>query len=260
MTTLDAFTVLDHLGRRCILLASGRLAPIPAGGNGSDDTDDDQDTDAADDTGGDTDSGSSGDGTPPDDADTTGDDNGDGARFTQADLDAAIDKRLARERRKHDRELEKARNAAASTDDGTGSAGGTGGSTTAADDRVTRAEQRVLRTEAKAAALAAGVPSAKVARFLKLVDLDPDELIDADGDPDEDAINDAVEAALADVPEFKATGDTGGKRGGKSGSDGMNGDGAKKTWTRAEIDAMSPDDIDKHWDSIQAAMRAGAIR
>lgn len=205
---------------------------------GSDDSDDDSDSD------GDTDGG-----------EDDGDDDEPPKKFTQADLDSAIDKRLARERRKHERELEKAK--------GGKGKDGKDSKPDPNEERVTRAQGRVVKTEAKAAALAAGVDPKRVARFLRLVELDdPGEFLSDDDEPDEEAIAAAVEEALEDVPEFKAKSDDGdGKRGkGKSGGDGMNGDGERKRWTRAEIDKMSPEEIDKNWDSIQEAMKAGAIK
>lgn len=248
-------TLMRMLALFASLLALPRLFLALDEDGGKDDDTKDEDESTDDDSG---DDDKDEDAKDSDSGDDDGDDDEPPKKFTQADLDAAIDKRLARERRKHERELEKAKGKA----DGKGK--DAKGADSQAEERVTKAQSRVVRTEAKAAALAAGVDPKRVARFLRLVELDdPGEFLSDDDEPDEEAISAAVEEALEDVPEFKAkTGDDGeGKRRkGKSGGDGMNGDGQRKQWTRAEIDGMSAEEIDKHWDSIQAAMKAGAIK
>lgn len=113
-----------------------------------------------------------------------------------------------------------------------------------------------IETAAERAALAAGVKPDRVDRFLRLVDLTDRDELTADGKPDSDAINAAVAKALTDVPEFKGEP---ARPSGSSGSDGMNGDGDRKTWTREEIAKMSVADFEKHEDEINAALAGGRV-
>lgn len=113
-----------------------------------------------------------------------------------------------------------------------------------------------IETAAERAAIAAGVKPDRVDRFLRLVDLTDRDELTADGKPDGDAITAAVAKALADVPEFKGEP---AKPSGSSGSDGMNGNGDRKTWTRDEIAKMSVADFEKHEDEINAALAGGRV-
>lgn len=113
-----------------------------------------------------------------------------------------------------------------------------------------------IETAAERAALAAGVKPDRVDRFLRLVDLTDRDELTADGKPDSDAINAAVAKALTDVPEFKGEP---ARPSGSSGSDGMNGNGDRKTWTREEIAKMSVADFEKHEDEINAALAGGRV-
>jgi hypothetical protein len=113
-----------------------------------------------------------------------------------------------------------------------------------------------IETAAERAAIAAGVKPDRVDRFLRLVDLTDRDELTADGKPDSDAITAAVAKALGDVPEFKGEP---ARPSGSSGSDGMNGNGDRKTWTREEIAKMSVADFEKHEDEINAALAGGRV-
>lgn len=113
-----------------------------------------------------------------------------------------------------------------------------------------------IETAAERAAIAAGVKPDRVDRFLRLVDLTDRDELTADGKPDNDAITAAVAKALGDVPEFKGEP---ARPSGSSGSDGMNGNGDRKTWTREEIAKMSVADFEKHEDEINAALAGGRV-
>lgn len=112
-----------------------------------------------------------------------------------------------------------------------------------------------IETSAERAAIAAGVKPDRVDRFMRLVNLADVDDLTVDGKPDTEAIKAAVATALADVPEFKGTP----AKTGSSGSDDMNGTGDKKTWTRAEIAAMSVADFEKNEDEINAALSGGRV-
>ncbi len=130
----------------------------------------------------------------------------------------------------------------------------------AAERDAARLEAVTARVEvaAERAALAAGVKPDRVARFLKLADLDVDALTD-DGRPDTDAIATLIEQTLADVPEFKGTAappTAGGATGGDMGS----GTGRKKTWTRADLATLSAAEYEQHRDEIDAQVAAGLVK
>lgn len=124
----------------------------------------------------------------------------------------------------------------------------------AASDRVSAADKRVINAELKAAALAAGVKSERLSRFLRNVDADDIE-VDDDGNVDDAAVTAAVAAALKDVPEFASSGEpptTGGAE--------HQPNGKKKTWTREEISKLSPAEFSKHEDEIMAQMAGAGIK
>lgn len=113
-----------------------------------------------------------------------------------------------------------------------------------------------VETAAERAAIAAGVKADRVDRFLTVAGLNPDDLT-LDGKPDPDAIKAAVEKAAGDWPEFKAIG--GAPSGAPTGADFTGAGGTGKTWTRAEIDKLSPDEFEKHETEIMAQLKAGKI-
>lgn len=114
-----------------------------------------------------------------------------------------------------------------------------------------------VETRAERAALAAGVKPERLDRFMRLVDIDVDTLT-ADGKPDADAITALVATTLADVPEFKGAASTTG--GAPTGADLTGGNGQPKTWTRAEIAALSLEDFETHEAEINAQLKAGKVK
>lgn len=131
--------------------------------------------------------------------------NGDGGQpdkqFTQADLDAAVEKRLARERKKWERESKQP--PAGKSSEGEKSGEGTQQEKDDSAEKISKANARLVKSEAKAAAIAAGVKPEKVPYVVKLADLDGIDVDDDDG-PDSDAIKKAIDKVLKDMPEFKA--------------------------------------------------------
>lgn len=245
--------VNDDRGRPMVRYR-GAYWPVPAGGNGSGDNsgDDDSDDDADDQDDGSGNDDQDGDGSGGDDDG----DQGDEAKFTQADLDAKITERLERERRKHEkklnREVEKAKADAAKAGDDAGKAADDG----ASDERVAKLNKRAVTAEAKAVALGSGVKPDRMNRFLRLVDLD-DVDVDDDGEVDEDAVADAVKAALEDVPEFAGSGESKDEpKRTKSGGDNHKGDDTGPLLTREQIKAMSPEEINENWEQIQKSLAA----
>jgi hypothetical protein len=123
-----------------------------------------------------------------------------------------------------------------------------------AEQRATEAQadrDRVLvDAEAKLAILAAGVPAERLPRALRLLDLDRVEVQDGRIDPA--AVRQAVEALKAEIPElFAAPGPV------RSGGDFTVAGEGKRSFTAAEVKAMSAAEYTSHRDEIMAAMREG---
>jgi hypothetical protein len=261
---LDSLAVTETLidGRVCWLFADGTVLPVIQGGA------DGGDGDGGDGSGGEGDgdgegsgtgegAGGTGSGTSTDGDSDSGDGKGDvKVQMTQAELDALIGKAHGKAKTQAEREfkqwlerqqMDDAARAKAEKDD----------AEKAAQEHVKGANGRLVRAEAKVAALAAGVKADRVTRFLRNVDLDDVE-VDDDGDVDEKAVAKAVKAALDEVPEFKGGASNGGG-GGSSGGE-FNGTGDKKVWTRDEISKLSPEEYEKHEEEILAQLAKGGIK
>jgi hypothetical protein len=132
--------------------------------------------------------------------------------MSQAEFDALIDKRLAKARKSWDDEA-KTKADRDKLDETERLKAEKADAEKQAADRTATAHKRIARTEAKAAAIAAGVNEDRVERFLRNVDLDGD-LVNDEGEPDLKAIRKAVGDALREVPEFKTPAKQGGGRSG----------------------------------------------
>lgn len=144
----------------------------------------------------------------------TGEQDGDKVSMTQAELDALVQKRLGQAQKRWEKDQADAKAKAEMTEAERLKAEKADVEKAAAE-QVTAANNRVIRAEAKAAALAAGVKPDRAAAFLRVADLDGID-VDDDGTPDSDAIAKAVKAVLDDFPEFKGSpkaGASGGEHG-----------------------------------------------
>lgn len=154
-------------------------------------------------------------------------------QFTQADVDAAVEKKLARERRKWEREQTAP---TASTAEKTAEQ-----KPAAADDsaaRLSKANTRQLTTDARLAALELGVPAARAAYAARLADLTGIDIDDEEG-PDHDAVKKAVQKVLTDIPELKPAAEKADQKPGlKVGAD--NSSSAAKTVTSAAATRIKP--------------------
>jgi len=123
-----------------------------------------------------------------------------------------------------------------------------------ADQRATEAQadrDRVLvQAEAKVAILAAGVPAERLPKALRLLDLDAVSV--EDGRIDASSVRKAVETLKAEIPELFAI--AGPPRSG--GDFSVAGEG-KRSFTTAEVRAMSASEYAEKRDEIMAAMREG---
>lgn len=128
---------------------------------------------------------------------------GAGRLFTQEELDAIIAKRLARERRQWEQQLEEERKKAAMTE-----AERLRAEKEEAERRaqaaIEAANQRAIRAEARVQAAALGVRPERLDYVLRLLDLSEIE-VGEDGTPDAGAIKQAVEQLLRDLPELKGS-------------------------------------------------------
>ena len=151
-----------------------------------------------------------------------------GKTFTQAELDAIIAKRLARERKAWEQQLEEERRKAAMTE-----AERLRAEKEEAERRAQEAQQqaaqRLVQAEAKVVAMELGVKPDRIPYVLRLADLSSVD-VDENGQVDATALRAAIEAVLRDVPELKgATAAPG-----KSGADFTGGSGAaeRNPWSK----------------------------
>lgn len=186
---------------------------------------------------------------PEDGPDSKGEDGGN-KTFTQDELDAIIDKRLKRERKKWQDTVESEKKKAQMTEQERLKA-----EKEEAEKRVTEAEkranQRLIRAEAKAMAAELGVKSERVNYLLKLADLDGVEV--DDGEVDASAVKTAVQQVVKDMPELI------GKKAGNTGDDFSQTD-QTKVLSLEEIKKMSPEELDKNWEAVSDALEKGRIR
>lgn len=137
------------------------------------------------------DSGDEGDDQDDDDSDEDGDDEGEERRFSQKDVDNAVSKRLAREKRKWEREHQKRRK---KKDDG--------GQDDAEDSKAVKAaEERASKAEIKVACYEAGVAKDAVDDVVALAR----SYMAADDDLD---LEDAIEKVVKKYPQFKIAADS----------------------------------------------------
>jgi len=150
------------------------------------------------------------------DGDKDDDSGADEKKFSQADLDDAVEKRLARAMKKWEREHPEAKKAEDDKKD-------QGKDDKSADDgsaaKIAAANQKLVQSEAKAVALSLGVKSDRVAYAVRMADLskiDVDDELGVDGE----ALKKAIEQVLKDIPELKPTEEQKKGSGFKVGADG----------------------------------------
>ena len=179
------------------------------GADGSDGEDDDQDDN-------------------PDEDDTEEDT--EEKKFTQKDVDDAVKKRLAREKRKWQREQQK--KASGSGTDGTGKAGNDD-----EDEKLKTAESRAIKAETRAACFEAGVDKEAIDDVTALAHA----YMEADEDLD---LEDAIEKVVKKYPHFKnkagASDDDADETKGKSWGERQKGGGKKLTGVEAAFLKRNP--------------------
>jgi len=124
-----------------------------------------------------------------------------GKTFTQDELDAILAKRLARERKAWEQQIEEERKKAAMTE-----AERLKAEKEEAERKAQAAQEaanrRLINAEARVQAVALGVKPERVDYALRLADLSSVE-VDENGNPDAAGIKAAIEAVLKDLPELK---------------------------------------------------------
>jgi hypothetical protein len=117
-------------------------------------------------------------------------------------------------------------------------------------DALAERDRVLVNAEARVAVLAAGVPAERLPKALRLLDLDGVEV--ADGRIDAAAVRKAVETLKAEIPElFALPGPP------RSGGDFSAPGEGKRSFTAAEVRAMSASEYADMRDEIMAAMREG---
>lgn len=172
-------------------------------------------------------SGDGGEGTGDGGQGNAGDDGGQGAgdegkTFTQDELDAMIERRLARAKRQWETEAEEERKREQMTEVERLEAEKAEAEARAAE-RESAANQRLIRAAAQVEAVGLGVKADRVDYALRLADLSEVEVGD-DGAVDTAAAKAAIEAVLKDLPELKGT-TAPGRSGGDFRGSGGRGDG-----------------------------------
>lgn len=130
-------------------------------------------------------------------------------KFTQEDLDAAVEKRLARERRRWEREQQRQPAAPQST---LQPVAGAEPATKQPDppvkptddtaERLVKANARQVQMAARLAAVELGVPASRAEYAARMADLSKVDVDEVDG-PDADAVKKAIGRVLKDIPELK---------------------------------------------------------
>lgn len=177
-----------------------------------------------------------------------------GKVFTQAELDAIVQKEKAKAE-KSAREAAAAEASKAKLDEVERLKLEKQESDQRAADAVTRANGMLLTAKAELTAAAAGATGDNVEAVVKLADLSGID-VSEDGTVDAKALAAAITLVKGKYPAL--FGQTGGSRSGGDFQGG--GDGNKRVYTEAEIKAMSPLEFAKHQEDILAAQREGRIR
>lgn len=123
--------------------------------------------------------------------------------FSQDELDAIISKRLARERKAWETQMEEEKKKAAMSETERLQAE-KDAAEKKATDAMDRAHRVLITAEAKAVAAQLGINPDRLTYAVKLADLDGIE-VDDEGSADTGAIQKAMEAVLEDLPELKVT-------------------------------------------------------
>lgn len=119
-----------------------------------------------------------------------------------------------------------------------------------AADALAERDRVLVNAEARVAVLAAGVPAERLPKVLRLLDLDAVSV--EDGRIDAGAVRKAVETLKGEIPELFAI--AGPPRSGGDFSAPAEG---KRSFTTAEVRAMSASEYAEKRDEIMAAMREG---
>lgn len=170
--------------------------------------------------------------------------------FTEAEVEATVEKRLKRERKAWEAQLDKEKKKA-SMDEAERSKTEKKEAEDRAEGALKELDSARIEYEAKFAAMSAGAKPERVAQIMRLADLA--EVSVTDGIPDAKGIETAIKTVKADLPElFGSTTPP------RSGGD-MGGGSQTPTFTRAQVKAMGPAEYEKNREAIMAATKAGRI-
>lgn len=172
-------------------------------------------------------------------------------KFTQADLDRIIGERVAAEKAKHDQALKDAQ-ALAGKNETERLQTQLEQANAKVADTTQKAAQRIARTEARGVARDLDVRPDRLDAVLKQADLAA--AIGEDGEVDEAKVKAAVEKVIADYPEWKKTTTTS-----QSGGELNGGGGNKPSFTRKQLEDMSPEEMAARIDEINEAIADGRV-
>jgi hypothetical protein len=176
--------------------------------------------------------------------------------LTQAEVDKIVEARLARDRKKWETEyqakLEEERKKAAMSETEKLKAA-KDEAEKRAQDAMRTANERLLKAEVKAAAVALDIVDPEAAYVL----LDK-EVVKVAEDGTVVGVEDALKALVKDKPYLVRQ--KGAQPVGSGTSPAQHGNTAGKVYTKAEIKAMSLDEINKHWQEISEQMSKGLIK
>lgn len=178
-------------------------------------------------------------------------------RFTQADLDRIVGERVAAERSKAQRQLEEAQ-ALAGRNETEKLTIERDQAQQRAQEATVKAAERVARTEAKVAAIAAGANPKRVDAIVRNADL---AKAVKDGEVDEAAVAAAVAKVLEEYPEWKADAPGSGSGGPAASGGELNGGGgsSKPTFTRQQLEEMPKAEMAARIDEINEAIADGRV-
>lgn len=177
----------------------------------------------------------------------------DGPKFTQADLDRIVNDRVTAEQAKAQKALEEAQ-ALAGKNETEKLTIERDQANARATEAQTKAAERIAKTEAKVAAIAAGANPERVAAIVRNADLGKAV---KDGEVDEAAVKAAIDKVLTDYPEWKKAAGSG-----PSASGGELNGGAgdqKPRFTRKQLEEMPPEEMARRIDEVNEAIADGRV-
>ena len=171
-------------------------------------------------------------------------------RFTQADMDSIVQKRLARERKQWEEQIEEEKKKAAMTEAERLKAEKEEAEKEA-QDAMRKANERLMRAEVKQLCVDLNIVDSDAAYALM-----DRENVEVKEDGSIAGVKEALEKLVDAKPWMKGTQ----KKPGVGGDSNPGDDKATTVYTREKLAKMSTEEINEHWDKIQSQLRQGLIK